>query len=143
MSSQPFRDAIRAEWPRLMPAVRYIDTINRSLPAKPPLPLPAVWGTLGFNTNERRPLTMGANPWMLERGTVTFLIVAKSGHGDADGAAAATAAMRAWDGWQSPSGDMWIDRAGAPEQVELEANGNWFLFAVACDYSVQERVQLP
>jgi hypothetical protein len=143
MSSETIRSAIRGDWQRLMPAIRYIDTINRSLPQNPPLPLPEVWGTLGFTTTSRRHLTMGAHPWVEEKGVVTFVIVAKSGHGDAAGATAATAVMHAWDGWQDPTGDLWIDRVAAPEPVDSEANGNWFLFAVACDYTVQERVQLP
>jgi hypothetical protein len=143
MASEALRVAVRADWSRLMPAVRYIDTINRSLPTKPPLPLPDVWGTLAFAVTDRRPLTMGANPWVLERGTATIIIVARSGHGDAAGIAAATQAMHAWDGWTDATGNMEFSTVGAPDELESEADGNWKLFAVACSYTAQERVVLP
>jgi hypothetical protein len=143
MSSEAFRNAIRADWPRLLPGLRFIETINRSLPQNPPLPLPDVWGSLGFVAASRRHLTMGATPWVEEKGVVTFLVVAKSGHGDSAAASTATTVMRAWEGWTDPTGDLWIDRVGAPEAVDGEAMGNWYLLAVACDYTAQERVQLP
>jgi hypothetical protein len=126
-----------------MPAVRYIDTINRSLPQNPPLPLPDVWGTLAFTATDRRHLTMGANPWVLERGTATIILVARSGHGDADGIAAATQAMHAWEGWCDATGDIEFLSVGAPTEIDTEADGNWKLFAVACSYTVQEKVALP
>jgi hypothetical protein len=143
MSSDAIRSAIRADWPRLMPAVRYIDTINRSLPQNPPLPLPDVWGTLGFEVIDRRHLTMGANPWVQETGTISIIVVARSGHGDGPGVAAATAAMHAWDGWRDPTGEMEISAVLPPRETDAEADGNWKLFVVACSYRLQERVALP
>jgi hypothetical protein len=143
MSSDSVRAAIRADWSKLSAGLRFIETINRSLPQNPPLPLPDVWGSLGFEVIDRRPLTMGENPWMLERGIVTFLIIARSGHGDGPGIAAATAVMRACDGWVDPTGNIFFSSVGAPRQAETEADGNWFLFIVAANYEAQERVQLP
>jgi hypothetical protein len=140
MPSIDVRSQVRAAWPQMMPSVRYIDTINRSLPQNPPLPLPPVWGTLAFDAASRRQLTMGRNPWIEEQGVVTIVIVAKSGHGDGPGIEAASAAMQAWDGWISPRGDIWFQNVGAPRQMDDEATGDWFIFGVPCEYRAQERM---
>jgi hypothetical protein len=143
MSSLAVREEVRAAWLTLMPDVRYIDTINRSLPYNPPLPLPAVWGTLQFEVTTRRQLTMGTNPWVEEIGVVNIIILAKSGHGDASAVEEATNAMRIWDGWYASGGDIYFQNVHAPRQLLEESQGDWVLFVVPCDYKAQERVALP
>ena len=140
MPSKPIRDAVRAAWPTLMPDVRYIDTINRTMPYNPPMPLPPVWGTLAWATRDRRHLTMGLNPWVEETGVCTIVIVAKSGHGDDPAVSVATNVMRAWEFWESPSKDIWFSGVGAPRHLMPEAQGDWFLLGVDCEYRAQERL---
>jgi hypothetical protein len=143
MASESVRESVRAAWPTLMPDVRYVDTINRSLPYNPPLPLPPVWGTLGFDTTTRRIVTMGRNPWVEEIGVVNIIILAKSGHGDVTAVDEATKAMHAWDGWYLRTPDVYFANVHAPRQLPEESQGEWVLFVVPCDYVVQERVELP
>jgi hypothetical protein len=139
MSSIGVRTAVREAWQHLLPGLRYLDTVNRSLPYDPPLPLPDVWGTLAFDVTTRRPLTMGKLPWYEEQGTVTFVICARSGHGDAVGASMGTDVMRAFQTWASRDGSIWFESVGAPKPIELDAVGDWFLFGVAARYKAQER----
>lgn len=142
MPSQEVRDAVRAAWLVLMPDVRYIDTINRSMPYNPPLPLPDIWGTLAFNTTYRRQVTMGLRPWVEEAGIASIVLVGKSGHGDSPAVTAATEAMRKWDGWSSGSKDIWFVNVGAPRQHDDTSQGEWFICSVPCDYKAQERLTL-
>jgi len=143
MSSEAVRAAVRASWPVLLPGVRYIDTINRSLPYNPPLPLPDIWGTLGFDSLSRLHQTMGANPWIEERGVVSIFFIAKSGHGDSLAIQTATAAIAAWEGWEDATKQIWFTSVGAPRQVDPEANGDWFLVVLTCTYVAQGRSLLP
>lgn len=143
MPTASVRNQVHLAWPRLTPWLRYINTINRSLPQNPPLPLPDIWGTLAFQSTSRRMLTMGSNPWVEEQGTVAILLIGRSGHGDGPLAAAASTVMEAWHGWAAPGGDIWFRSVGAPRQVELESIGEWFILEVACEYTAQARVPLP
>jgi hypothetical protein len=143
MASLALRTAIYAAWPILTPGLRYIATENKDLPRNPPLVLPDVWGTVGFDQSLRRILTMGANPWIEETGLATIVILARSGHGDMPGVSAADAVMRAWDGWSTPDGNVWFQNVGSPDKLAPEAEGEWFMYGVRCDYRVQERVALP
>lgn len=143
MASLALRTAMYAAWPVLTPGLRYLATENRDLPRNPPLVLPDVWGTIGFDPPARRILTMSANPWVEEIGAATIVIVARSGHGDMPGVTMADSVMRAWDGWQDATGDVWFQNVGAPAKLALESEGEWFLYGVRCDYRVQERVALP
>lgn len=143
MSSLTLRTAIYAAWPTLTPGLRYLPVENKDLPTNPPLPLPDVWGTLAFDGTRRRILTMGRNPWVEETGQVTFVVLGRSGHGDIPAVTAATDLMHAWDGWQDITGDCWLQNVGPPSKINLESNGQWFLYGVRADYRVQERVDLP
>lgn len=143
MASYGLRAALYAAWPIKTPSIRYIQTENRDLPRTPPLPLPDVWGTLGFEVTGRRILTMGREPWVEEQGQAIFVICARSGHGDQPGVEAATALMHAWDGWQAAGGHMWFQNVGAPRKMSVEAEGEWFLYSVTAEYRVQERSVLP
>lgn len=139
MSCLLLRNAVRADWPRLLPNLRFVETINRALPVNPPLPLPDVWGTLGFTATSRRPVTMGADPWIVETGFVSFIVLARSGHGDTAGITACDEIIRAWSGWESPTGAAWFSTVGAPQQLEEQADGNWHMFTVAAPYEAQFR----
>jgi hypothetical protein len=143
MSSLRLRAAVRADWSRLTAGLRYVETINRSLPRNPPLPLPDVWGSLAFDAETRRHMTMGADPWVEERGQVVFGVFGRSGHGDVPALTAAEAIVAASEGWASPAGDAWFVSVGAPRQVEMEAEGEWFMLSVTAIYILQERIQLP
>lgn len=135
MSSAALRDAVRAAWPAVMPLVPYIDTINLETPRAP---LPPIWGTLGFDMSQRVRLTLSKNPLHEETGSVSVVIVASSGEGDAAAVQAATDAMHAWTDWFA-SDAIYFTAVGAPQQVDLEAAGNWFLVAVRCAYVAQSR----
>jgi hypothetical protein len=139
MSSASVRNAVLAAWPAHCVDLPLHETINKDLVKS----LPPVWGTLSFVSNSRQHMTMGANPWIEERGTVMLVIAVPSGTGAADGATRAEAIMHAWDGWQDPSGDIEFLSVGAPQPIEMEAVGDWFLFGVTANYRAQERVQLP
>lgn len=143
MASDFVRFAVRNAWLTGLQPLRYVDTINRSLPYNPPLPLPDVWGTLAFNMLRRRPVTMGAFPWYEEEGTVTFVICARSGHGDDAAIAEGTRVLRAMEEWMSPDGRVWFESVGAPAPIELEAEGDWFLVGVTATYKAQERSAKP
>ena len=143
MASYALRAALYAEWPNKTPSIRYVQTENRDLPRTPPLPLPDLWGTLGFEAVTRRILTMGKSPWIEEQGQAIFVICARSGHGDQPGVEAASALMRAWDGWRHSGGLMWFQNVGAPRKLSVEAEGEWFLYSVPAEYRVQERPVLP
>lgn len=143
MASLALRSAVHAAWPVLTPTIRYISTENTDLPRNPPLVLPDTWGTVGFEGLQRRILTMGLNPWVEETGTATIVICARSGHGDVPGVTVASEAMRAWDGWITPTGDIWFENVGPPTKIEIEVVGEWALYGVRCDYRVQERRVLP
>ena len=132
-----------AAWPILTPGIRYMPVENKDLPRNPPLVLPDVWGSIAFDAASRRILTMGANPWVEETGQATIVIVARSGHGDMPGVTAADEAMHAWDGFTAAGGDVWFQNVHPPGKIDLEAEGEWFLYGVRCDYRVQERVNLP
>lgn len=144
MASLPLRQAIYADWPIRLPDLRYVPVENKDLPRNPPLVLPDLWGTIGFDVTSRNQTTMGRSPWVEERGIATFVVVARSGHGDIPGVTKATALMRAWDGWRKQQGSAgcWFQNVGAPSKIELEAEGEWFLYGVRCDYRVQEQIAL-
>ena len=145
MASLPLRQAIYAAWPTLLPDLRYLPVENKDLPRNPPLVLPDVWGTIGFDTTGRRQMTMGRQPWVEEMGIATFVVVARSGHGDIPGVTEATGLMHAWDGWKADQSGAtcWFQNVGAPSKIALEAEGEWFLYGVRCDYRVQEQINLP
>lgn len=143
MSSPILRDAFEAAWPTILPTIRLERTENRDLPRNPPLVLPDLWGTIYYGVEDRRHVTMGANPWVEETGTVTVVLMAKSGHGTGPVMTAAQAAVHALEGWQSPAGDAWLVRIGAPRALEPEADGEWMIYGIPCAYLVQERVALP
>mgnify|MGYP003505151703 CR=1 FL=1 len=126
MASLPLRQAIYAAWPTLLPDLRYLPVENKDLPRNPPLVLPDVWGTIGL-------------------GIATFVVVARSGHGDIPGVTEATGLMHAWDGWKADQSGAtcWFQNVGAPSKIALEAEGEWFLYGVRCDYRVQEQINLP
>lgn len=120
--------------------MRFVDTINRSLPQNPPLPLPDVWGTLQFNVDSRRHLTLGKRPWVEELGICNIIILARSGHGDAPGTTVGDAVMRAWDCWNNGTPNVMFQNVSAPDALDVEAQGDWYGFLVACAYRVQERL---
>lgn len=143
MASYPLRVALYAEWPIKTPSIRYIQTENRDMPRNPPLVLPDVWGTLAFDGVTRRQLTMGRQPWIEEGGQATFVICARSGHGDQPGVEAATDLMHTWEGWIDPTKMMWFQNIGPPTKLATEAEGEWTLYGVRAEYRVQERPVLP
>jgi hypothetical protein len=139
MASDSVRAKVREAWLANLRSLRYIDTINRSMPYNPPLPLPDTWGTLAFDTTQRRPVTMGKNPWYEEQGVATFIICARSGHGDNAAISVGSQVMRIFQDWRSGDGSIWFESVGAPKPIELETEGDWFLVGVAANYKAQER----
>ena len=144
MSSLSVRNAVRGDWDRLLPDLPFYETINY-VPRESDEEdgLPDVWGTLQFRADTRVPLTMGSRPWMEERGVVSIAIVVKSGDSDSDAIARATQAMEAWTGWCTPNGRIWFQAVGAPQQLDEESLGEWFIVSIACNYVAQDRAPIP
>jgi hypothetical protein len=86
---------------------------------------------------------MGINPWVEERGVATFIVVARSGHGDDPAVAACEAIKAAAEGWHDPTYDVTFMRVSQPTRIEVEDIGDWYLMAVRAEYAAQERPTLP
>jgi hypothetical protein len=86
---------------------------------------------------------MGANPWVEEQGTIMFAVAIPSGSGHIAGTEKADEVMRACEGWTDATGDIEFSSVGAPQPIELEAEGDWYLLGVQVNYRAQERAQLP
>lgn len=143
MSSLTLRAPFEAALPTLLPSLRFVRTENTDLPRNPPLVLPDVWMTLLYAIEERRHATMGRNPWIVETGTVTVVLCAKSGHGAEPALLAGKEVVTAVEGWMSPDGAAWFNRVSAPRALDPEADGEWMLYGVTCSYEAQERPVLP
>lgn len=133
MSARPVREAFRAAWTLFSPALPYADGINSH-----PGTLPARFGTLVFQAESRRDVTMGTDPWVIEEGTVTVAFFTEAGEGDSDAIDLATAAA-VWFGGRQLAPDLRVTGISGPNDPAEEGEGAFFEVQVSVNYEWQGR----
>lgn len=133
MSSPEVRTAFRDAWDSYAPGIPYVDAINRH-----PGPLPATFGSLGFQVDSRRDVTMGSEPWVVETGTVLVSFFAPAGEDDTTAVAAAQHAA-VWLLGRSFAPDIFITGIVGPNDAADEGDGEYFETQVAVSYESQGR----
>lgn len=137
MSSLAVRNALRAAWSGITPAIPYVETINTT-PPESEVAVP-IWATFMFEGQGSDHQTMGSRPWIEESGVAIIVIMAFAGVGDDEVAAAADDMVRGWTNWIDSTGNIWISSVDPPRSPDGEAVGDVYRLTVGLNYRYQTR----
>lgn len=134
-------DEFKARWAALPMPLPLMDVVNTSTDLDD---MPDVWAGPVLQSEGRADVTMGSNPWVEERGIITLGLCARSGKGENLLDASVAAVRRHFHGWSSADQSIQFFAVTGPENIEPEANGEWWVLAMHVPFIVQgRRVQPP
>lgn len=134
-------DEFIARWAAVPMPLPLVDVVNTPVELNA---LPAQWAGAVKQSDNRVDVTMGSLPWVEETGNIIVGLLARSGTG-ADILDAAVDALRLhFHGWHTPDNGVVFLSVIGPEDIDPEADGEWWRLGMRVPYVVQGRhSQLP
>lgn len=133
-------DEFVARWQAVMP-LPYVDVINTAVEMEN---LPPQWGSALLTSITRNDTTIGSSPHVEETGEVIAALFAKAGTGSSLGPAMA-ALRKHFAGFAqtTPEGELHFWRVEGPQDIEPQAEGNWWRLAFVVPYAYWTRRAQP
>lgn len=129
-------DEFYQRWDGLDMPVPLIEVVNTN----PDLDtLPDQWAGALQRSDHRSDATLGSQPWVEETGQIIVGFLARSGTGRETLDAAVDALRLGFHGYLSPDGAIHFVAVIGPEDIDPEANGEWWRLGFRVPYIVQSR----
>lgn len=125
-------DVFTAIWSEQLAALPLVETVNYGVATND---LPAKWGAVVYQPEERIDVTMGSNPWVEESGVFLIGLFARSGGGPAVLDAEVAMVRAAFHG--AARDNLVVFQVDGPHDVDPEADGEWWRLALTARYTFQ------
>lgn len=129
-------DEFKARWNDIAMPIPFVEVVNTQVDTDE---LPELWASALLQSEARRDLTMGETPWFEEAGTIIVGMFARSGTGRSGLDAATTALREYFHGYISPDQTLHFRAVVGPEDIDPEADGEWWRLGFAVPYTIEDR----
>jgi hypothetical protein len=133
-------DEFFARWNAVPMPIPLVEVVNTNVDLDG---LPDQWAGAIYQSENAGDVTMGSQPWVEETGTIQVGLLARSGKGK-DLLDAAVAALRTYfHGWVSADASVHFVSVIGPDDIDPEADGEWWRLGLRVPFIVQSRRSHP
>lgn len=133
-------DEFVARWNAVAMPIPFVEVVNSRVDLDS---VPEQWGSAMLQSDQRLDVTLGSSPWLEETGTVVVGLFARSGTGRSLLDEAAAWLRSSFHGYITPDNALHFVAVNGPEDIDPEADGEWWRLAFTVPYRVQSRRVAP
>lgn len=133
-------DEFVARWETADMPIPFVETVNTAVDTDD---LPDAWGSALLQVEAAGDVTLGSQPWMEEAGSIVVGLFARSGTGRNALDDAVTALREHFHGYVSADQSIHFTRVVGPEDIDPDADGEWWRLGFVVPYTVQSRRTEP
>lgn len=126
-------DEFKARWDAIEMPIPFVEVVNTQVDTDA---LPDLWASALLQSEARRDITMGSEPWVEEAGTIIVGLFARSGTGRRGLDAAVASLREAFHGYISDDAGLHFIAVVGPEDIDPEADGEWWRLGFTVPYTI-------
>lgn len=129
-------DEFYARWAAVGMPVPLLEVVNTNVDMSA---LPDQWAGALLLSDNRGDVTLGSAPWVEESGQIVVGLLARAGKGRTLLDSAVDALRQYFHGYLTSDGTIHFLAVIGPEDIDPEANGEWWRLGMRVPFTVQSR----
>lgn len=133
-------DEFVARWNAVNMPIPFVEVENSGIDLDQ---VPDRWASAMLQGDARADVTLGSNPWVEETGQIVVGLFARSGTGRSQLDEAVAKLRTEFHGYMTPDNGLHFLAVNGPEDIDPDADGEWWRLAMTIPYRVQTRRAEP